>query len=105
MKLFSEFYEALVSKYILNEQKLEENGFPLWADDEKKVVKMRTSELDIKKKLYVEEGGKPFKKSSNVLIHIDFSNYLDHLFSNIFLVPRSFCFLLLTLVCVRCVCF
>ncbi|VDK84123.1 unnamed protein product [Litomosoides sigmodontis] len=51
----SEFYGLLLSKYVLDEQKLEQNGFPLWEGPDKKRVKIKTSELDSKKKLFVEE--------------------------------------------------
>ncbi|VBB27493.1 unnamed protein product [Acanthocheilonema viteae] len=51
----SEFYEVLLSKFVLDEDKLEKNGFPLWESPDKKRVKIKTSELDTKKKLFVEE--------------------------------------------------
>uniref|UniRef100_A0A915Q5Y1 Exonuclease domain-containing protein n=1 Tax=Setaria digitata TaxID=48799 RepID=A0A915Q5Y1_9BILA len=51
----SDFYELLLSKYVLDEQKLEQNGFPLWEGPDKKRVKIKTSELDNRKKLFVEE--------------------------------------------------
>ncbi|EJD76039.1 exonuclease [Loa loa] len=51
----SEFYGLLLSKFVLDEQKLEQNGFPLWEGPDKKRVKIKTSELDCKKKLFVEE--------------------------------------------------
>ncbi|KAK6103170.1 Exonuclease family protein [Brugia pahangi] len=51
----SEFYALLLSKFVLDEQKLEQNGFPLWEGPDKKRVKIKMSELDSKKKLFVEE--------------------------------------------------
>uniref|UniRef100_A0A8R1XL14 Exonuclease domain-containing protein n=1 Tax=Onchocerca volvulus TaxID=6282 RepID=A0A8R1XL14_ONCVO len=51
----SEFYKLLLSKFVLDEQKMEQNGFPLWEGPDKKRVKIKSSELDSKKKLFVEE--------------------------------------------------
>ncbi|CAG9534440.1 unnamed protein product [Cercopithifilaria johnstoni] len=51
----SEFYGLLLSKFVLDEEKLEQNGYPLWEGPDKKRVKIKISELDNKKKLFVEE--------------------------------------------------
>lgn len=49
------FYDALCEKYVLSEEQLEKNGFPLWKDNEKKTVKILASERDARKKLFVAE--------------------------------------------------
>uniref|UniRef100_A0A914YFV7 Exonuclease domain-containing protein n=1 Tax=Panagrolaimus superbus TaxID=310955 RepID=A0A914YFV7_9BILA len=51
----AELYEALFDKYIMTNEQLEENGYPLWVDEIKKdLVRIKTSELDAKNELYVD---------------------------------------------------
>ena len=50
----SELYEALFDKYLMTDEQLEDNGFPLWIDETKKEVKVKTSGLDAKNVLYVD---------------------------------------------------
>ncbi|VDD90975.1 unnamed protein product [Enterobius vermicularis] len=49
----SSFYDALNERYLLSEEQLEKNGFPLWTNDEKKTVRITASERDARKKMFV----------------------------------------------------
>uniref|UniRef100_A0A7E4UXH7 Exonuclease domain-containing protein n=1 Tax=Panagrellus redivivus TaxID=6233 RepID=A0A7E4UXH7_PANRE len=51
-----ELYEALFDKYIMTDEQLEANGYPLWVDEfAKTVVSIKANELDKDRNPYVEE--------------------------------------------------
>jgi hypothetical protein len=52
-----EFYETLYENYLLNEEQLRSNSYPLWEDENKKRVKITNSERDANKQLYVDDSG------------------------------------------------
>lgn len=52
-----EFYEALYENYLLNEEQLRSNSYPLWEDEKMKRVKITNSERDANKQLYVDDSG------------------------------------------------
>lgn len=46
--------------FVMNNEALEINGFPLWEDEERKTVKIMSREMDSKKKLFAEKDGRFF---------------------------------------------
>uniref|UniRef100_F1KRW3 RNA exonuclease 1 n=1 Tax=Ascaris suum TaxID=6253 RepID=F1KRW3_ASCSU len=50
-----EFYDVLDAKYVLTMDQLVKNGYPIWEDESKKLVKLIASERDSKKKLFADE--------------------------------------------------
>ncbi|MFH4976927.1 hypothetical protein AB6A40_003636 [Gnathostoma spinigerum] len=51
----SEFYDSLRQKYIMSEEELRKNGYPLWEDKSKTRVLIVSSERDATKKHFVEK--------------------------------------------------
>lgn len=59
-EIFREFYDVLDAKYVLTMDQLVKNGYPIWEDESKKLVKLIASERDSKKKLFADENGQCF---------------------------------------------